>query len=329
MISLEELEQCLTYNNVDYITECLCNNEISSTYYSRILIWAASKAHLVVVNIILQHENIDHKKISSHALRVASANGHYNIVDRLLQDERANPSVRNNYAVVIASTNGHCKIVDRLLQDERADPSGRKNDAIKMSSKNGHLNVVIRLLQDERVDASVDDNRPIRYSVQNGHYEVSYILARAQWPNGIKDIPQDLKGYIHAIRQGEIIYNTRKDSVKDAAHLFRWLQKGYIPTSIKDLYLPSSMSTRQLYETKEMPFDVMNIVNEYAGTQINIDTSRPSVEELTMISIRGFNLVRKSSLIMNHLEKVRIEREESEHSCNEQALIPYGRLVFN
>ena len=115
----------------------------------------------------------------------------------------------------------------------------------------------------------------------------------------------------------------------EATQLFRWLQEGYIPTFRKDLFLPPELSSGNAKEAVKMPFDVMNIIKEYADTQRSIDTSRLTTEELNRISGRGINLLKASSSIMNHLEKTRITRQENKHSCNELAIVPYKQIGFN
>jgi ankyrin repeat protein len=292
--------------------------------------------HLNVVNRLLQIDAVREIAIVGfYSNLVYSAyTGNLNYVERLLQIDGIIDYVANdnNYVLRSAAENGHLNVVERLLQvDKIRDAAAANNNVLIYAVRNGHLNVVNRLLQIDaiRENASANNNIALRSAAQNRHSEISYILARLKWPNGIKDIPQNLRWCIPAIRQGAMIVKTKEESLKEATQIFRWLQEGYIPTSRKDLYLPPMLSSKKLQETITTPFPIMNLINEYAGTKRDVDTSRPTTEELTMISVRGLNLLRESSSIMNRLEKARTEREEREHSCNNLAIVPYNRPGFN
>jgi hypothetical protein len=251
--------------------------------------------------------------------------------------------------LLVAAEYGHIVIVKRLLAkncngsyefpDVIQNIAAENNSGLLCAAQNGHIEVVKRILAKNHdgsyefpeiiQDIAILDNNALILATERGHYEISYILATAQWPNGVKDIPQGLRWCVPAIRKGEIIVNKQEEALQESTQLFRWLQEGYIPTSRQDLYLPPRLSSKELQETTTLDFDVMNIVNKYAGTQRSIDTSRPTNAELNMVSIRSFNLLKSSSSIMISLERARVERESKENYCHEQALIPYSRLGLN
>jgi ankyrin repeat protein len=303
---------------------------------NRAMFAAAANGHLNVIERLLQIETVSENAATENniALYAAAGNGHLNIVERLLQIEtvRENAAACRNGALYNAAISGHLDIVERLLQIDtvRENAAADNNFTLFSAAENGQLNVVERLLQIETVRENVAaiNNRALRAAANNGHSEISYILAKTQWPNGINDIPQHLRICTHEIRKGEVLVKAREESLKEATQVFRWLQEGYTPTSTKKLYLPSGFSSKHSAKTTAVPMDVMRLVNEYSGTKVNIDTSRPTTEELTMTSVRDLNLLKASSSIMSRLDKARIEREEREHPCNERAIVPY-RPRFN
>lgn len=283
---------------------------------------AAASGHIDIVNRLLKYQQVEDSitDYRNYALIVSSNNGHAHIVRRLLeyQKVRDNVAAYENQALRWAAQEGHIEVVNILLgyHEVENNITARKNAPLILAASGGYMDIVTRLLQYPEVvsDITAKNNEALRSAADNGHYEIAYILARLQFPNGIKNIPQDLSDCIQGIRKGEIIANTKEDSLKEATQLFRWLQEGYIPTSVKDLYLPPGLSSKELQETTTLPFDVMSIINDYAGNTRSINTLRPTVEELNMISIRKFQINRQiiESHSIKRIEKTREELKKSE-----------------
>jgi hypothetical protein len=333
---------------------------LDSTKIQSPILKRIAECDLSVVNDINEYNSNVTENIPGHGvlnpLMLAAQYGHIAVVKRLLEKSAngsydfpevvQNIAMEDNRALRKAARSGNTEIVKKLLakNDDGSyefplvaqNVAVLDNYALFFSAKNGHIEVVKRLLaKSDRFsfefplvvqNIAVNNNYILRSAADNCHYEISYILARAQWPNGIKDIPLNLRCHTPSIRQGEILVN---ESDAEATQLFRWLQEGYIPDSRQNLYLPPVLSSRKPIKTIRMPFDVMNIIKKYTGTQKSIDTSRPTSEELNMISIKNINLIKSSSSIMNGLDRARVEREIREDFCNQQALILYSRLGFN
>lgn len=298
---------------------------------------ASVNGHIGVVNYLLEYPEVEINITtnSNEALKAAAENGHVEVVNRLLENQqvRDNVAAHSNRALGLTAKNGHIEVVNRLLefQQVRDNISAWNNYALRFAAANGHIDVVNCLLEYPQVKdgVSILNNEALRLAARNCHYEIAHILARTKWPNSIKDIPQDLRECISAIKQGGMIANRQQEARKESAQLLRWLQEGCVPAFRKDLYLPPKLSCKNLRKAIRMPFDVMNIVNDYADTKENIDTSRPTMVELTMISLRSVCLLKASSSIMSHLEKARIEREKDSLSCDESALVPYKLPEYN
>jgi ankyrin repeat protein len=298
---------------------------------------ASRNGHLsVVIRLLENQEVIDNITAENNsAFMTAVGNGHVKIVSILLNHNHVADNIAsvNNYALIKAAGKGHIEVVDLLLGYQKVVDNIAKSGtpALLTACVNGHVEVVKRLLEYPEVSANVGacDNYALKHAVKNDYYELSYILANAQWPYGIKCIPQNLRYCIPAIRNGELIVNTKNDLLKVPTQLLRWFQDGCIPTSIKDLFQPPGFSSKKTNITCKLPYNTVGLINEFVGIRFDIDTSRPTKEELTLISNRGISLMRSSSSLMTHLEKVRVERESNKDSSHEQALIPYSRLGLN
>jgi ankyrin repeat protein len=289
---------------------------------------ASQNGHINIVNRLLEYpefvSNMESNVIGPYGpyltLVLVASNGHAKVISRLLEYQLFRENLADCYfngALSEAAEHGHIEVVNCLLKFKqvRDNVAICNNKALRLASQNGHIEVVKRLLA-KKHDGSYEfpgviqniaaaDNYALSEAAASGHYEIAYILARAGWPNGVKDIPQNLRECIPVIRKGEIMVNERD---AEATQLFRWLQEGYIPTSRHDLYLPPILSSKELQETTTLDFDVMDIVNKYAGTQRRIDTSRPTDAELNMVSIRSLNLLKSSYSIMNHKVNERYDK---------------------
>ncbi|MBT6538986.1 MAG: ankyrin repeat domain-containing protein [Francisellaceae bacterium] len=179
---------------------------------------SAQNGHLCIVNRLLEIPQVlaNATAVNNGALRFAAEYGHLNVVDRLLEIPQVqnNVSAMRSYPFCAAAENGHISVVNRLLEipDVLANASINHNYPLRAASLKGHLDVVNRLLEIPTVVANTVINiGALRMAVQNGHNEISYILARLQWPRGVVDLPNDLHEYLPEIYQGAVIASGKKE----------------------------------------------------------------------------------------------------------------------
>jgi len=84
---------------------------------------------------------------------------------------------------------------------------------LRSAAENGHVNVVNRLLEIPNVldNAGAQGNFVLRWAARNSHNKISYMLAKAQWPKGVVDMPDDLHGCLPAIYQGALMVSGEKE----------------------------------------------------------------------------------------------------------------------
>ena len=157
----------------------------------------------------------------------------------------ANAAAVNNYALRWAAANGHLEVVNRLLEIETVIENVAAGyndaliiDALRIAASEGHLDVVNRLLEIEsvRANATAINNYVLRWAAGNGHSEVVHALAKAQWPLGKQDMPEEMQQYLPLIKAGAQLYTAKREQER-------------ILVRIKALENNSVWGTKSLYAT--------------------------------------------------------------------------------
>ena len=201
------------------------------------------------------------------ALIVAAAKGYFNLVNRLLEiaEVRANPTAEDNGALVWAAHEGHLEVVNRLLEIDavRANAAAGDNEALRGAVMNGHLDVVNRLLgiDSVRANTAAEDNQALRLAAENGHSEVVHALAKAQWPLGKQDMPEEMQQYLPLIKIGAQLYTAKREQERI---LIRALRNQSV-LSTKGLYAASSLvDDPRASGLFNLPGDVVDNIASYA-----------------------------------------------------------------
>ncbi|KAI8847785.1 ankyrin repeat-containing domain protein [Chytridium lagenaria] len=143
---------------------------------SHLLVMAARRGHVDVVDLLLTSRNVDPSAFDSKALRVAAAHGQDRVVKRLLETGRVDPGSADNVALRRASEYGFKEVVRMVLDTGMADPAAEDNYAIRWAAVNGHLEVVKMLIASPGVNPAACDNLPLICAAQSGHRAVVKLL---------------------------------------------------------------------------------------------------------------------------------------------------------
>ncbi|MEC8383610.1 MAG: ankyrin repeat domain-containing protein [Pseudomonadota bacterium] len=202
-------------------------------------------------------------------LSVTCAAGHLNLVEQLLGMPlvSANAAADNdNTALRWAAINGHLEVVNRLLEIDAvmANAAVMNNEALRVAAQSGHIDVVNRLLKINEVsaNAAVMNNEALIMAAENGHSEVAHAIAKAQWPLGRQDMPEEMQQYLPIIKAGAQLYTAKREQERI---LIRALQNKPV-LGTKSLYASSSLvNDPRAHRLFTLPGDVVDSIASYAG----------------------------------------------------------------
>ena len=180
---------------------------------------AAENGHLEVVNSLLRVEVVRANATiwNNKALICSALNGHLKVVNRLLEiaEVRANAAAEDNGALRWAARKGYLKVVNRLLKINavRTNTAASDNQALSWAANGGHLAVVNRLLEIDKVraHAAAMGNYALRVAVAYRCFEVAHAIAKAQWPLGKQDMPEEMHQHLPLIKAGAQLYTAKRE----------------------------------------------------------------------------------------------------------------------
>jgi ankyrin repeat protein len=130
-------------------------HDYRGTGENNLIVFAASKGHAAVVEILLNDKRVDPAAENNKAVRHAAHLGHTEAVEALLHDDRVDPAACDNHAIQWSARLGFTAVVQMLLQDARVDPTSCNNEALYQAISHEESDIVHLLLSDARVFASV------------------------------------------------------------------------------------------------------------------------------------------------------------------------------
>jgi ankyrin repeat protein len=159
-------------------------------YGETALMWASQKGHKEIVQMLLQHENIEINTRQDNdgrtALMWASLCDKKEIVEIFLQEKNIEINQRDKKfgetALMKASSNGHKDIVQILLQDKNIQINKQNNDgrtALMHASHKGHNEIVEMLLQNENIEINQQDKygwTALMWASREGNKEIVKML---------------------------------------------------------------------------------------------------------------------------------------------------------
>lgn len=197
-------------------------------------------------------------------------------------------------AVNSAAQYGRAEMLNTLINTGLAYPSLSDNYALRIASLKGKKNIVEILLNVSEVKKNIGarSSEALMYAHDNEHYEIAYILASAQWPEGL-DSYNSKREYLPTIRKGKQLAIATQEL--ELIHMFATEKPGGIPGSLSELYRADGDTARTY--NKGIEFAVPNIIEFLLG-------KRPQYRRARDFAYR-FNAMAglKSEMRFHHLSR--------------------------
>jgi ankyrin repeat protein len=172
-----------------------------NTYGMAPVLMAIQNRNVALLELLLQHPNIDVRDYEHECLEAASGQGHVRIMELLLKKGKLDPHIGESSALRTAVNKENVPMVKLLMEDGRSNPGACCNEALRSAVRTKNADILRLLLKSKRCNPKVDNDCLLRSAVSGNNIEIARLLLcdRRAYP-----AVNDNEFLVHAIRRGHV-----------------------------------------------------------------------------------------------------------------------------